>query len=175
MLKSSRKYTGLILDFDGVICNLIEPNRTRGPRKIDEIVISEGLYSLVKAHPTLPIFCITNQPDISRGLVSYEQLSTVFNFVKKEIKNVRQFYVCPHTQEYNCICRKPKNFLVEKILKENSLKRNKTLMIGDKITDIKAGISSKLDTALLVDSEKSNLTPETLVINSLTEVINLIE
>jgi D-glycero-D-manno-heptose 1,7-bisphosphate phosphatase len=173
MLTSGRTYTALILDFDGVICELVEPNKTRGPQKIEEIVISEGLHSLVKAHPNLPIFSITNQPDISRGLVSHEQLIAVFDYVKKEIGSIKQFYVCPHTKEDNCICRKPKNFLVEKILQENFLGRNKTLMIGDKITDVEAGRSSQLDTVLLVNSEKSILTPDTVVINSLTEIVDL--
>jgi D-glycero-D-manno-heptose 1,7-bisphosphate phosphatase len=175
MLTLGRKYTALILDFDGVICNLVEPEKTRGPRNVEEIVLSEGLHFLVNAQPTLPIFCVTNQPDISRGLVTYEQLSIVFNFVKKEIVNIRQFYVCPHTQENNCICRKPKNFLVEKILQENNLRRDKTLMIGDKITDIQAGNSSQLDTALLVDSEKKILVPDMYVIKSLNEITNLFE
>jgi phosphoglycolate phosphatase-like HAD superfamily hydrolase len=64
---------------------------------------------------------------------------------------------------------------VEKILQENNLRRDKTLMIGDKITDIQAGNSSQLDTALLVDSEKQILVPDMYVIKSLNEITNLFE
>lgn len=46
-------------------------------------------------------------------------------------------FICPHTEKDNCGCRKPKTGLVEKFLKETPINYKKSVMIGDRGSDMK--------------------------------------
>lgn len=45
-------------------------------------------------------------------------------------------FICPHTEKDNCRCRKPKTGLVEKFLKETPINYKKSVMIGDRESDM---------------------------------------
>lgn len=47
------------------------------------------------------------------------------------------------------ICRKPSPFLIKKAAKEHSINLEKSYMIGDKASDIEAGINAGIKTILL--------------------------
>lgn len=48
-------------------------------------------------------------------------------------------FVCPHTANENCACRKPKIGLVQEYLAANLIDRSRSFMIGDRQTDVEFG------------------------------------
>ena len=82
----------------------------------------------------LKIFSFTNQPDIARGLVNENlliQQYTSWGF--------NHAYICPHTDEMKCECRKPLQGMLLKAVEEYGLDLTKCIVIGDSWRDIIAG------------------------------------
>jgi D-glycero-D-manno-heptose 1,7-bisphosphate phosphatase len=51
-----------------------------------------------------------------------------------------QLFFCPHAPEENCKCRKPEPKMILDAKKRFNIDLSKSLLIGDKISDIEAGI-----------------------------------
>ncbi len=89
------------------------------------------------------IFVITNQSGIARG---YFELQDLENINKKLIELlyekktfVDKIYFCPHIDENNCECRKPKIGMLKKAEREFGIDLKKSFVIGDRFVDINAG------------------------------------
>ena len=65
------------------------------------------------------------------------------NFIKKKIV-ILDIYYCPHHPNDKCNCRKPKPQMINQALKDWNIDRNKSLMIGDKVSDKKSAQRSKV-------------------------------
>jgi D-glycero-D-manno-heptose 1,7-bisphosphate phosphatase len=57
--------------------------------------------------------------------------------------------VCPHKPEDNCDCRKPKPKLALQALRDFNLAPEKTYFIGDRQSDIMAGVNAGTKTVLV--------------------------
>jgi histidinol-phosphate phosphatase family protein len=87
---------------------------------------------------------ITNQPDISRGLLSRKDLarmnSSLANRARASGIRPRNFTVkvCPHSTEDRCACRKPKTELIRRVMRQFKLdpKRTRFYMVGDRLLDL---------------------------------------
>ena len=104
--------------------------------------------SIAKLNDDFLIIAVTNKSSIEKGYCSEEELFRIFRRVKKELSKYKaridKFYYCPHREEKNCSCRKPKTKLIFdalKVLKKIDL--NKSWLIGDKTRDIQLGINLK--------------------------------
>ncbi|MCX7794976.1 MAG: HAD family hydrolase [bacterium] len=86
------------------------------------------------------LFIITNQPGISKGYITFEEVTTVNNYIlerlKKEGISIERIYLCPHSKEDDCPCRKPNPYFVDIASKEFNLNLNESYMIGDHPSDI---------------------------------------
>jgi len=79
----------------------------------------------------VPIFSFTNQPDISRGLVDIKDFQDeLIGFGFKDS------FICPHTPEENCDCRKPKIGMLKNAETKYNLDLSKTIVIGNRHTDM---------------------------------------
>ncbi len=67
--------------------------------------------------------------------------SYIQNYLSKFDVNVDKFYFCPHKPNENCSCRKPRNGMLIQAIKEFNIDPNLSWMIGDRDSDIQAGIS----------------------------------
>ncbi|WP_028775953.1 HAD-IIIA family hydrolase [Shimazuella kribbensis] len=79
------------------------------------------------------VFAFTNQPGISRGEVkaeSFKQELVSFGFDAT--------YLCPHTAEEGCSCRKPSTGLLERAAKEHQIDLKNSVVIGDRWSDMVA-------------------------------------
>ena len=56
----------------------------------------------------------------------------------RKVLPVKVAVFCPHQHEMNCNCRKPKNGLLKRAIKENNLLKKNIVMIGDKKNDFLA-------------------------------------
>lgn len=95
------------------------------------------------------VFVITNQSGIARGYYTIEDMNKLHAYMQKEIAKmggqIDKFYYCPHlpngiVPEYaiECNCRKPKPGLLLQAMKDYSIDKSKSFLIGDKDRDVEA-------------------------------------
>ena len=129
--------------------------------KSEDLVFEEGSIEALKTFKNLGyiLIVVSNQSGIARGYFTEADLN-IFNnnmneILKKNGVEITEFYCCPHHPdgigEYKkvCECRKPNNKMIEDAIKKYNIDREKSYMIGDKISDIGAGLKSNLKTVLV--------------------------
>lgn len=85
----------------------------------------------------IKIYAFTNQPDISRGLCKQEDFENELYELGFE-----DICICPHTDEDNCECRKPKIKMLENISNKYNIPLNDCFVIGDRWSDMVAGLNA---------------------------------
>ena len=160
--------------------------------KSEDLVFEEGTIEALKTFKNLGyiLIVVSNQSGIARGYFTEEDLN-IFNnnmneILKKNGVEITEFYCCPHHPdgigEYKkvCECRKPNNKMIEDAIKKYNIAREKSYMIGDKTSDIGAGLKSNLKTVLvktgygLKDMEKIDKN-ETLVCENLKDFSEILK
>ena len=63
-------------------------------------------------------------------------------------------YIYPHSPEDKCECRKPKPTMILEAIKEFHIDPSKTYMVGDRESDIMAGINAGTKTILVKTANK---------------------
>ncbi len=115
------------------------------------------------------IIVITNQAGIARGYYTendFHALTRWMNlqFLKRGIQ-ITDVYFCPHHPEFGlneykkeCNCRKPNPGMILKASNDHAIDLSKSLIIGDKMSDIIAGIRADVGTRILYcpDSKQVN-------------------
>ncbi len=100
------------------------------------------------------LFVITNQSGVGRGYFTREAVEAIHAQLDEYFANagVRfdRYYVCPHHPEDNCDCRKPKPKLLFDAAREHGLDLSRCFMIGDRPSDIQAGINAGTKTILVL-------------------------
>ena len=160
--------------------------------KSEDLVFEEGTIEALKTFKNLEyiLIVISNQSGIARGYFTEEDLNIFNNNMNEILKRngieIIEFYCCPHHPdgigEYKkvCECRKPNNKMIEDAIKKYNIAREKSYMIGDKTSDIGAGLKSNLKTVLvktgygLKDMEKIDKN-ETLVCENLKDFSEILK
>ena len=160
--------------------------------KSEDLVFEEGTIEALKTFKNLGyiLIVVSNQSGIARGYFTEKDLN-IFNnnmneILKKNGVEITEFYCCPHHPngigEYKkvCECRKPNNKMIEDAIKKYNIDREKSYMVGDKISDIEAGFKSNLKTVLvktgygLKDMEKIDKN-ETLICENLKDFSEILK
>ena len=160
--------------------------------KSEDLVFEEGSIEALKTFKNLGyiLIVVSNQSGIARGYFTEADLN-IFNnnmneILKKNGVEITEFYCCPHHPdgigEYKkvCECRKPNNKMIEDAIKKYNIDREKSYMIGDKTSDIGAGLKSNLKTVLvktgygLKDMEKVDKN-ETLIYENLKDFSEILK
>ena len=81
---------------------------------------------------------VTNQPNVSRGLVKKSEVIKINKYVKK-ILNLDDIYCCFHDNKDKCKCRKPKAGMLINAKKKWKIDLKNSFMVGDRKKDIDAG------------------------------------
>lgn len=151
------KNKAIFLDRDGTI------NKDTGyPYKIKDLRIipkvPEGLKLFEDRGYKLII--VTNQSGIRRGYFTKEDYYNFQSALRQRLNKNGIFitgeYFCPHVQEDNCNCRKPKTGMLEEAAKDFDLVLEESWMIGDKSSDIYAGKNAGCKTIYIL-TEKDNI------------------
>jgi D-glycero-D-manno-heptose 1,7-bisphosphate phosphatase len=112
------------------------------------------------------LFVVSNQPDHAKGKTSLELLTAVHErfaeLLIEENIHVNDFYYCFHhpkgiVDEYSfeCECRKPKPFFVNKAILENDIDRSASWFVGDRESDILCGRLAGLRTVFIRTGQES--------------------
>jgi D-glycero-D-manno-heptose 1,7-bisphosphate phosphatase len=149
----------IFLDRDGVI------NRYPGDTKY--VTSWEEFRFLPNAKKALalltgkkyPIFVISNQAGVSKGIYSQDTLNDITNRMLKALEKsgarIDSVYYCTHRDEDNCSCRKPKAGLVKLAVKGKRINLKNSFFIGDTIRDVRTAKAAGCK-SILVFSGKEN-------------------
>lgn len=152
----------IILDRDGVLNQTLHnPSEPRpdSPLRPEDVVVfpwvPSQLRQLTDAGYVLAV--ATNQPAHAKGKASLEALHEVHARVLREAQReggvISSSHVCFHRAEDGCACRKPKSgLLLEALALHPALPRQEAWMVGDRATDVMAGVAAGVQTALLSDT-----------------------
>jgi D-glycero-D-manno-heptose 1,7-bisphosphate phosphatase len=97
---------------------------------------------------------ITNQGGISKKYYSHEDVARVHEKLKQLLANfgveLAGIYYCPHhSDNENCLCRKPGTISFEKAISRFDIDRSKSYFVGDRETDMEAGKKAGLQCILV--------------------------
>ena len=130
----------IFLDRDGVLNALVERDgKMVSPRLFKDFQILNGVSEAIETlrQQNYELVVVTNQPDISRGLMLQDELDQMTQAVLA--LGVHQVLICPHSDEDACLCRKPKPGLLTQYLESLDSKPTELWMIGDREVDVEAG------------------------------------
>lgn len=165
------KYKNIFLDRDGIINEVVmRDGVVSSPRSYKEFYFRDDFIKFSKkAGKIFNFYLITNQPDISRGLLKKNDLKKMHADLKK-ILPFKEMYVCQHDNNDNCSCRKPKPGMITEAIRKNNLAFEDCIMIGDSIKDIDAAVAAGIDVFLLNTVYNSHINFNNKI-NSLISII----
>ena len=177
------KRRALFLDRDGVI------NIDSGyVHKKENFIFIKGIFEIVSYanQNGYLVIVITNQSGIARGLYTENDFHLISDWMKKEFnkKNckVDDIFYSPYHPKHgkgkykkNSILRKPSPGMLIMAKEKYDLDMKSSILIGDKITDIKAGELAGVGKLLLYGSNSVNYSLDNFIqINELTKAISFI-
>ena len=152
----------VFLDKDGVINENIYlvDGHIMSPATIGQIKIipnvKEGIDKIKKMG--FKVIVITNQPGVAMGYINEKSLVEMNEYLKDKL-GIDEIYYCPHKESLSglCKCRKPKIGLIERAKKDFNIDAENSYMVGDNLSDIKAGENAKVKKTFLIGSKKIDI------------------
>ncbi len=143
----------LFLDRDGVINK--EKNYLY---KIEDFEFIDGVFETCRyfQEQGYLIIVITNQAGIARGKYTENDFDILNEWMLKEFQKetviISKVYHCPHHQDFSgeCECRKPKPKMILDAQREFDLDLSQSILVGDKNSDIEAGINAGIESNILI-------------------------
>jgi len=172
----------IFLDRDGVLNR--KPARGEYITRVDDLVllpgVEEAIASLNLGGRT--VIVVTNQRGIALGLYSHEELDRIHEKLKAQLAksgaHVDAIYVCPHDAG-QCDCRKPLTGLFDRAFRDfPEATPDRSIMAGDSLRDIEAGIRAGMVTAFVTDDDRPTAEDDRasrlsqIVVRSLPELVN---
>lgn len=108
------------------------------------------------------VVLVTNQAGVAHGHFSEEEVQKYHDWLVSELRlqslNIFAVYYCPHHpamagSRYGiaCNCRKPNPGMLFQAGRNHGIDMSASVMVGDKPTDIEAGLSAGVGDAVLLD------------------------
>lgn len=165
----NEKHPALFLDRDGVINEIVwndDIEQLDSPLKESEYEFIDGSIEAIKKFNEAGyyVFVVTNQPAAAKGKTTLNTLYDINTYMierlKEEGARVDDLFMCPHYTKIlpmtkddfliqKCNCRKPEPGLIYKAMRKYNIDMEKSFMIGDSISDVKAGAAAGLKTVFL--------------------------
>ncbi len=99
------------------------------------------------------LIIVSNQSGIGRNyytLTDYEKVTAhMLKLLKEQCVTLDDLYYCPHSPESNCVCRKPATKMLTDAIQKWDIDHAQSFLVGDKESDIRAGIRMGLKTFLI--------------------------
>jgi D-glycero-D-manno-heptose 1,7-bisphosphate phosphatase len=162
----------VFLDRDGVINrSKVQNGKPYAPRQLADFRLLPGVSRAVSDLKSagFVVIVVTNQPDIGHGLIAESAIDAMHRKLQSKVP-VDEVLVCPHRQDANCPCRKPRPGLILEALQHWGIEPGASYMVGDRGSDIVAGQRAGLYT-IFVDrgySETLAMKPD-LAVRSLRQ------
>lgn len=175
----------VFLDRDGVINREVEYLS-----KISDFEFIPGVFQACHLFQNngFKLIVITNQSGIARGYYTIEEFHILDRWMHKRFNEegilISGTYFCPHhpslgveTYKKKCLCRKPNPGMILRAVAEHKLDLSKSLLFGDKLSDIEAGKRAGVSNCALLKSghivSDDDILFADAVFNSLGDVTNI--
>jgi D-glycero-D-manno-heptose 1,7-bisphosphate phosphatase len=138
---------------------VINARRITHVTRWEEFVFLPGVKAALAqlAALNLPVFVVTNQAIVNRGIVSRETIETIHERMCAEIAAaggvVTKVAYCPHRPDEQCGCRKPAPGMPLDLASRYGLDASRCLMVGDSCSDLIAGQAAGCRTALVLTGQ----------------------
>lgn len=120
------------------------------------------------------ILIITNQPDVSRGKNTKQNVIKINSKLKNVLK-IKDIFTCYSSDDSNRM-RKPKPGMIYLARKKYRIKLEKSFVVGDTYKDILAGQKAKCKTILLKKKyNKSQQYKPDYIIKNLKDILEIIK
>jgi len=155
----------IFLDRDGVINELIyhqEQGIIDSPFTVGQFKLLPGVNQAIKKLRKMGymVILVSNQPGIAKGYMSEETFEKIRRRMKEELDkegvSLDGEYYCFHHPDArverfkaNCKYRKPKPGMLLKATQDMDIDLSKSWMVGDGLTDVKAGKNAGIKTIFL--------------------------
>ncbi len=156
----------VFLDRDGVINAVtVVDGVSRPPATLDQLDILDGVAEAldVLGRAGYLRLVVTNQPDVARGQQDREVVEAIHRHLSATLP-LDGIFVCYHDNSEHCTCRKPKPGLLLQAAAEFEIDLSRSVMVGDRDTDIAAGQAAGCRTVLvgqsIVGRTGNRLTPD---------------
>ena len=150
---ASKKRPAVFLDRDGTLN--FDPgylNKAEDFRFLPKVKTALKLL----ANHGLELFVISNQSGIGRGLITRDALKKIHRKMTLELKRqgvkLKGIFVCPHSPQDQCSCRKPSPKLIFRAARRHRINLWNSYIVGDKWTDVETGLRAGLQTVLVAGS-----------------------
>ncbi len=147
----------VFLDRDGVLIE--EVNYLARPEQVRLIPgAAEAVARLNRQR--IPVVVVTNQAGVARGLFPEERVHEVHQYLDlllhRQHARVDRYEYCPHHPDgevsayrVECDCRKPRPGMLHRAAAEMGLDLARSVLIGDKVSDLEAGANAGCSTILV--------------------------
>lgn len=141
----------LFLDRDGVLNKYIPNNYTKN---LNELLVFNYVHKILKYYKNkgFKLIVITNQAGINKGIVNYKDFVLMSKYLIYYL-GLDAIYFCPHKDEDNCLCRKPKNLLLKNAIKKFKIDPNLSYFIGDSYRDLLTAKSLSIKFILVLSGQ----------------------
>lgn len=152
-------YPALFLDRDGTL--IADPGYLRDP---DEVVLLPGCAHVLREAKRrgYRLIIVSNQSGVGRGYYDEAALHRVQERVNDlfDAEGVRfdGVYFCIHAPEAGCECRKPRPGMLLGAARELDVDLARSVMIGDKISDVEAGKNAGCGSIVAIALEHADAT-----------------
>lgn len=123
---------------------------------VDDVeLINKAAEAIKLMHQSgFKVYVVTNQGGIAKGLVTEQNYVDVNNQIQNLLYanyKIDGFVCCPHHPDVKkCHCRKPNALLINAIARYNDIDLHQSYMIGDKMSDVEAGINAGCKKSVLI-------------------------
>ncbi|MBO5765301.1 MAG: HAD family hydrolase [Lentisphaeria bacterium] len=143
------------LDRDGVVVEqvhyLCDPEQT---------VLEKGVAQAISKMHSLGylVVVVTNQSGVARGKFTMKEVEAVHQKISELLardgEKIDAFYICPHHPDFDgaCDCRKPAPGLLLKAAKDLDIDIASSIMVGDKLSDVRCGENAGCLHSLLIST-----------------------
>ncbi len=144
---------GIIFDRDGVL--IFDMHHLSSPDQIRWVPGALDLIRLLNQN-SVKVMVATNQSGVARGYFSENNVKEIHEVIQKILKGkglwIDAIEYCPHhptegcsPYTISCECRKPNPGMLIKLLKRCNLNPHRTLMVGDRETDMQAAVNAGIE------------------------------
>jgi D-glycero-D-manno-heptose 1,7-bisphosphate phosphatase len=182
-IKQGKPQSAIFLDRDGVI-----NHDYKYVHKAEDFIFIDDVFDCCKQFikQGYLIVIITNQSGIARGYYSEEDFHKLNQWMLEQFKqnqvDITAVYYCPHhsikgigNYKVDCECRKPKPGMIQQAAHDHNINLSQSILIGDNLSDIKAGKAAGIDKNFIVQTGKEkiedNFNLADGIFNSLSEIV----
>lgn len=168
----------IFLDRDGTIIE--DVGYIKKPQDVN--FFPGSFTALLKLQQRFLLFIVTNQSGISKGITSEDEVKQVNKYLVDTLESkgifITQVFCCPHTNEDNCRCKKPKPYFINLAKELYQLDLKRSYIVGDHPSDVECGINAGITPIYLLtghgEKHKDDLDTNTIIAKDILEAVKII-